>query len=64
MFTIKEIIDLCTEECMLKITIYSIEEESEKWSGMATNLPEEYEDSIVESFDVPDSAGYITFNID
>lgn len=62
--TINDFIELCIESSMLEIIIYSISDEEELWSGFACNLPDEYADSDIESFDAPDSKGRITLNID
>lgn len=60
--TVYDFIDLCVEPSFLKLTIYDANTGDDVFTGAADELPMEYEDLTVESFDVP-TDGHITLNV-
>ena len=60
--TIEQFMELCIEPSMCKVEIYGINQEETVWSGYADEIPNEYREMDVESFDVP-TDGCMTFNI-
>lgn len=60
--TIAELMDMCIEPSLCKVEIYSADSEKVIWSGWADELPDEYGEMNIESFDVP-TEGCLTFNI-
>ena len=60
--TIAELMEMCIEPSMCKVEIYDVWSEDVVWSGWADEIPEEYGEKYVESFDVP-TDGCMTFNI-
>lgn len=60
--TIEELMNLCIEPSLCKVEIYSVDQNDTVWSGMADEIPDEYGELEVESFDVP-TDGCMTFNI-
>lgn len=60
--TIEELMNLCIEPSLCKVEIYSIDQNRAIWSGFADDIPDEYGELEVESFDVP-TDGCMTFNI-
>lgn len=61
--TIAEIMNLCTEASLCKVEIYSLEKDKTIWSGVGDEIPYEYEDLEIASFDVP-SNEKMTFNVE
>ena len=61
--TIIEMMDLCIDASLCKVEIFSFEKDGLLWSGMGDDIPDEYEDLEIGSFDVPND-GKMTFNID
>ena len=61
--TITEMMDLCTDASLCKVEIYNVEKGKEIWSGNGDEIPDEFGELEVETFDVP-SDGKMTFNID
>ena len=61
--TIAEFMDLCIEPSLCKVEIYSLDRDGLIWSGMGDEIPSEFEELEVGTFDVP-SDGKMTFNID
>lgn len=61
--TIYELLDTCYDAGMLTLTIYDIDSETDVWHGEADELPSEYEDMEVCSWDVPSKAGEMTVNV-
>ncbi len=60
--TIMELMEMCIDPSFCKVEIYDTNKDKTVWSGWADELPEEYGERMIESFDVPtDSCS--TFNI-
>ena len=60
--TINELMNMCIEPSMCKVEIFDANPEKVVWSGWADEIPDEYGELDVESFDVP-TDGCMTFNI-
>lgn len=61
--TLYELINLCIEPSFLKVKIYDVNKCEDVWEGFGDEIPEEYEDLEVSSFDLPVKDS-ITFNVD
>lgn len=60
--TINELMYLCVEPSMCKVTIYDCDRSEMVWHGMADELPDHYLEAEIQSWDVPSDA-HMTFNI-
>lgn len=62
--TVAEFVNLCTENRMLHVTLYSNHTGENVWSGSGALIPDKYASKIVGSFDCPCDTDSITVNID
>lgn len=66
--TVDDFLSLCSDSSYLDIQIYDFNSDVDDvvWSGSGDEVPEEYLDLTLESFDAPNyySNGAITINID
>lgn len=60
--TINELMYLCVESSMCKVTIYDCDKNENVWHGMADELPDHYLEAEIQSWDVPSDC-HMTFNI-
>lgn len=60
--TIQELMEMCVEPGLCKVTIYDSEKSEDVWTGDAEEIPQEYGDQEFSSFDVPQD-GHMTFNL-
>ena len=60
--SIEELMAMCIEQSFCKVEIYDTDKGDIVWSGLADEIPEEYGEMAIESFDVP-TDGCLTFNI-
>lgn len=51
--SVAEFLDYCIEPCMLNIHLYNLEKGCVIWSGRADEIPNEYADMELCSFDPP-----------
>ena len=61
--TIGEMLDLCFVAGMLTVEIYDLDKERTVWTGDGDEVPDEYLDAEIESWDLPAAASKMTFNI-
>lgn len=61
--TVGEFLDYCIEPCLLTVEIYSLDKGS-VWTGEPWEMPDEYADAELCSFDPPREAGYLMLNIE
>ncbi|MBP3479649.1 MAG: hypothetical protein J6K03_09275 [Oscillospiraceae bacterium] len=61
--SIYEIMERCIDASLCKVNVYSSSQEKIVWSGEGDEIPEEYGEMEISSFDVP-TDGAMTFNID
>lgn len=59
--TVIDFLNLLVDGCW--VCLYNSEYELEEWSGYVSDLPEKYEDWIVDSFDPPDHRCILILNI-
>ena len=64
MFTVGDFLEYCIDEGLLTVEIYSSEKGDVVWLGNGYDVPEQYLDAELGSFDVPSKADHITLNID
>lgn len=57
-----EMMNLCTEPGLCKVTIYCSETASDIWTGDGDDIPTEYGELEIDSFDVSRD-GRMTFNV-
>lgn len=62
--TVYEFVDWCIDAGLLTVEIYSLDKGDIVWTGPGDELPDEYADCEIGSFDVPSMADHITLNID
>ena len=62
--TVGMFLDYCCDAGLLTVEIYSFEKEKVVWVGCGDEVPGEYYDAELSSFDVPSKADLITLNID
>ena len=62
--TLYDAVWLCTEARMLTVNIWSNSQQEIVWTGTAIDLPHEYHNKEIQSFDVPSEYGTMTFNIE
>lgn len=60
---VKELLKLCIEPSLLTVEIFDIEKSEIVWVGEARDIPSEYAEKEIGSFDVPTDYGRITINI-
>lgn len=61
--TVYEFLDYCIDARLLTVEIYSLDKGT-VWVGDFDELPDEYADAELCSFDVPTKEGCITLNIE
>ena len=62
--TIQDLLYYCYDEGLLTVEIYSIDRGETVWTGNGYDVPDEYMDAELCSFDVPSKPDYLTLNID
>ena len=62
--TVYELLYYCIDPGMLTVEIYSLEQGKELWVGPGDEIPEEYENAEVGSWDCPTVPWHFTINID
>lgn len=62
--TISDFLYYCYDEGLLTVEIYSIDKGEIVWSGNGYDIPEEYQEAELCSFDIPCKPDYLTLNID
>lgn len=62
--SINDFVELCTESYFFHISIFSLSKEDIIWSGRASDIPDEYAELTIESFDSPEAKNSITINVD
>lgn len=62
--TVGDFLFYCIDEGFLTVEIYSIKKGKTVWLGNGYNVPDEYLDAELGSWDVPSKADHITLNID
>ena len=62
--TVGDFLYYCIDEGFLTVEIYSLRKNREIWLGNGYNVPDEYRDTELCSWDVPSKAGHITLNIE
>ena len=60
--SVYDFIDMCIEPSMLQVSLYDVNLSEVVWEGYGDELPEEFEDAVVDTYDVPYD-GAITLNI-
>lgn len=60
--TVEELMGLCNEAGICEVTIYDIEKCEGVWTGYGDEIPKDYADLAIESFDAPE-AGKLTLNV-
>ena len=60
--TINDLMELCIDSSFCKVEIYDLNKEDVVWSGCGDEIPDEYGELDINSFDVP-TEGCLTFNI-
>lgn len=60
--TIAELLEKCIDPSMCRVEIWDTTKEDTVWKGWGDELPDEYGEMDVESFDVPTDA-CLVFNI-
>lgn len=63
MMTVGEFMDLCIDSSLCKVEIFSLDKGGKIWNGVGDDIPSEFENLEVESFDVP-SDETMTFNVE
>lgn len=61
--TVYDFIDLCIEPSFMIVELYSLESGT-VWTGYADEIPEEFLECEVGSYDVPTVKDHLTLNID
>ena len=62
--TVFDFVDLCIEPSFMTVEIYSLDAGAVVWTGHGDDIPEEFLDCEVGSYDVPTKICGITLNID
>ena len=62
--TIGDFLDYCIDAGLLTVEIYSLEVGETVWTGWGDEMPNEYLDSELGSFDIPSKQGILTLNIE
>lgn len=60
--TIEDIMELCIDSSLCVVEVFDCETGKEVWSGAGDEIPDEYAQLEVGSFDVP-KEGKMTFNV-
>lgn len=63
MITVMDFVGMCTDSGFLKVEIYGYESEDVLWYGDADDIPEQYAEVNVETYDVPYKVDHITLNV-
>ena len=61
--TVLEFVNMCVDSDSLILRLWDTDTEEEVYAGYANELPFQYEDAEVESFDLPVKTGEITLNV-
>lgn len=61
--SVAEFLEYCIEPCMLEVHLYSLDAGCVIWHGKADEIPYEYANMELCSFDTPNENGSITINI-
>ena len=61
--TVLDFANMCVDSDSLILRLWDMDKEEEVYAGYANELPFQYEDAEVESFDLPVKAGEITLNV-
>ncbi|MBP5581466.1 MAG: hypothetical protein J6X85_06740 [Ruminococcus sp.] len=61
--TNNELLDTCYDSGLLTLTIYDIDSETDVWSGEGDDVPTEYGDMEVYSWDLPSKPYEFTVNV-
>lgn len=64
MVTVGDFLDYCIDEGLLTVEIYSCEKCEIVWLGNGYDVPDEYLNAELGSWDVPSKADHITLNIE
>lgn len=64
MFTVGDFLDYCCDAGLLIVHIYSLDANAFVWTGCGDEVPDEYMNAELGSWDVPSKADHITLNID
>ena len=62
--TVDTFLLFCIDESILKVDIFSCEQQKVVWSGRGDDVPDEYRHADVCTWDIPMQKGHMTFNID
>ena len=63
MFTVGDFLDYCIDPGLLTVEIYSLDK-GRLWMGVGWEMPDEYAEAELSSFDVPCQADHLTLNIE
>jgi len=62
--SVGEFLDYCCDAGLLIVHIYRFDANAIVWTGLGDELPDEYADAELCSFDVPSKADHLTLNIE
>ena len=60
MMIVDDLLDYCSDRGMMTVSLYNLDLDKEVYRGAGDEIPEQYLDMEVQSYDVPDG---ITFTI-
>ena len=63
MLSVRDFIEMCTDETGLEVVIWDNVSESVLWTGCGDDIPDEFEFEIVDSYDLPYRKWCMTLNI-
>ena len=58
-----DFLELCIEPGLCTVAIYDVEKDKDLWKGTAEEIPSEFAELEVDSWDVPMEPGIMTFNV-
>lgn len=61
--TVYELLNLCMDASLMDVQLYDLNSREVIWSGFGDEVPENYEDVEVDSYDPVDNRGTFTINI-
>ena len=64
MFTVGDFLDYCIELSLLTVEVYSLDNGMTVWAGNGYDVPDEYAEAELASFDPPSEAGHLMLNIE